>query len=180
MCSTGVSKRMRSATLHRRVQRERAFCDDRPEGTSSEGLDGRLNRQKDFSIRRARAPFLEITDDGLADRGGERIRFSSFAPWCAGRKASPFPNPNLPVSVRALRRSAGRKRRGEAKWRGPEDPGPGSVGGGYQALHIVPGRTDGVDFRADKPVAMRPKRRVLVVHQPLLSAYRRKVRRPEA
>src|SRR4030042_497771 len=75
MWGTGATKRMRSVPLHGRVQRERTFCDDRPKGTSSQELDGRLNRQKDFSIRRPRARFSEIADDGLADGGGEGIRF---------------------------------------------------------------------------------------------------------
>jgi integrase/recombinase XerD len=70
MCSTGVTKRMRPVPLHGRVQRERAFCDDRPKGTSSQRLDGRLNRGARISSRLLRCAFQRLrTHSGVRRKG---------------------------------------------------------------------------------------------------------------
>ena len=138
-----VTKRMRSVPLHGRVQRERTFCDDRPEGTSSKGLDGRLNRQKDFAIRRARARFLEIADDGLADGGGEGIRFS-LSPFSArDEKQALFPIQIFQFQCSHFAGAQGVN--GKEKQNGaiPNILRPGSLGGGDKALHIAPGWTHG-------------------------------------
>jgi hypothetical protein len=143
MCSTGVTKRMRPVPLYGRVQTERAFCNDRPNGISSQGLDGRLNRQKDFSIRRPRACFSEIADDGLADGAGEGIRFSPSPFGARDEKQALFPiqifQPQSPHFAGAQGVNGEEKQNGAI----PNILGPGSLGGGDKALHIVPGWTPG-------------------------------------
>src|SRR6516225_4835600 len=143
MCGIGVTKSMRSVTLHGRVQRQRAFCDDRPERTLSQRLEGRLNRQKDFSIRRPRARFLEIADDGLADGGGEGIRFSLSPLGARDEEQALFPIQILQFQGSHFARAQGVDGQEEQNGTISNILGPGSLGGGYQVLYIVPGWTDG-------------------------------------
>jgi hypothetical protein len=100
---------------------------------------------------RARACPLEVADNGFANCRGERIRLCPSPLGAGDEKDIPFPIYVVQLESAHFARAQGINREQQQDGTVPEILGLISLGGGYQALHIIPEGTAAQTFAPIDP-----------------------------